>query len=168
MTYGKCPFHGMEIGNGNWTGIRNCFPMHLISQMTACLSGITDWAELSLTKHDVPALGDLGKNQKYPLPKRKALFYCHGGRAWNLVLESEKGEIEIIFKKLKGKKKKKNNLSKEILYYHRTWANCTRRLCKQTALPDSCENFTLNRQPTSALITSSSATPGKICSKSAS
>lgn len=107
MTYGKCPFHGMEIGNGNWTGIRNCFPMHLISQMTACLSGITDWAELSLTKHDVPALGDLGKSQKYPLPKRKALFYCHGGRAWNHVLESEKGEIEIIFKKLKGKKRRK-------------------------------------------------------------
>lgn len=58
MTYGKRPFHGMEIGKGNWTGIRNCFPMHLISQVTACLSGITDWAEQSLTKHSIPALGE--------------------------------------------------------------------------------------------------------------
>lgn len=69
---------------------------------------------------------------------------------------------------LKGKQKRKITCQK-IFYYHRSWANCTRRICsKQIPLPDSCENFTLNRQPTSALITTSSATPRKICSKSAS
>lgn len=72
-------------------------------------------------------------------------------------------------KKIKRKVKKRKVTCQKILYYHGTWANCTRRLCcKQTALPDSCENFTLNRQPTSALITTSSATSRKICSKSAS
>lgn len=48
--------------------------MHLISQMTACLSGITDWAELSLTKHDVPALGDFGKVRNAHCQKEKLYF----------------------------------------------------------------------------------------------
>lgn len=168
MTFGKCPFHRMEIGSGNWTGIRNCCPMHLISQMKDWLSGITDWAELSLTGHALPAHGtsDLGSYQKCPLTERKGLFYCHVSRTWDHVLESEKGEIK---KKKKIKKGKKKRTCQKILYYHGFWANCTTRICrKQTALPDSCENFTLIRQPTSALITTSRATPRNIFSKSAS
>lgn len=72
----------MEIGNGNWTGIRNCFPMHLISQMTACLSGITDWAELSLTKHDVPAL----REQKIGGEVRNA--HCQKEKPHFIVMEA--------------------------------------------------------------------------------
>lgn len=59
--------------------------------------------------------GDLRRSQKYPLPEWKTLFYCHGGRTWNHVTESGKGEIKIIFKKLEAKEKKKNNLSKDTL-----------------------------------------------------
>lgn len=57
--------------------------------------------------------GDLGSSQKFPLSKRKGLFYCHVGRTWDHVLESEKGEIKKKFKK--ERKKTKKNLSKDTL-----------------------------------------------------
>lgn len=73
--------------------------MQLISQMRDCLSGVTDWAELPLTRHALSAhgrAGDVGSSQKCPLSGRKALFYCYVG-------ESEKSEI----KKIKQRKKEK-------------------------------------------------------------
>lgn len=104
MTFGKCPFHRMEIGNGNWTGIRNCSPMHLISQMKDWLSGITDWAELSLTGHALPAHGtsDLGSYQKCPLSERKGLF-----------LLSCKQDLRSCAGVREGWNNKKNKLKKE-------------------------------------------------------
>lgn len=162
--------------NGNWKGKLDRYKKLLSHAFNKPDDSLFKWyyrlgrAVSNQAQHPSPGrAGDLGRSQKRSLPERKALFYCHGGRTWNHVLESGKGEIKIIlFKKLKGKEKRKITCQK-ILYYHGTQANCTRSLCsKQTALPDSCENFTLNWQPTSALITTSSAIPRKICSKSAS
>lgn len=63
---------------------------HAANKPDERLSGVTDWAELPLTRRVLSAhgmAGDVGSSQKCPLSGRKALFYCYVG-------ETEKGEIK--------------------------------------------------------------------------
>lgn len=60
----------MEVGNGNWTGIRNCSPMHLVNQIKDRISGISDQAEPFLTHERA----DLGSNQKWPLSEKSCFI----------------------------------------------------------------------------------------------
>lgn len=93
--------------------------MHLMSQMTACLSGITDWAEQSLTKHSIPALGEQeiwGEVRNVHCQKEKRPILLSWRQDLKPCARVRKGWNKNNFiKKIKRKGKKKNNLSKNTL-----------------------------------------------------
>ena len=135
----------MEIVNENWTGIRNCSPMHLISQMKDRLSSITDWAVVPNQACSPCPSESRRFRELSEMPSgrnnRPILLSCRQG------LRSRAGVREGWNKKKKKKRKKKRKRTcQKILYNHGFQANCTTRISrKQTALPDSCENFILIR-----------------------